>query len=74
MISFHDGIGILIDLILKIRLHPYNDLSITFFFTGSQRWLYNSDISRTWPVSGQFSKYHRILYELVLTVQVFFFK
>lgn len=38
--------------------------------TGSQRWLYNSDISRTWPVSGTFSKYHRILYELVLSVQV----
>nr|XP_034823964.1 xaa-Pro aminopeptidase 3 isoform X2 [Maniola hyperantus] len=36
---------------------------------GSQRWLYNSDISRTWPVSGRFSKHHRILYELVLTVQ-----
>ncbi|XP_045761672.1 xaa-Pro aminopeptidase 3-like isoform X2 [Maniola jurtina] len=36
---------------------------------GSQRWLYNSDISRTWPVSGKFSKHHRILYELVLTVQ-----
>ncbi|XP_072935303.1 xaa-Pro aminopeptidase 3 [Epargyreus clarus] len=36
---------------------------------GSQRWLYNSDISRTWPVCGTFSKYHRILYELVLTVQ-----
>ncbi|XP_049885679.1 xaa-Pro aminopeptidase 3-like [Pectinophora gossypiella] len=37
--------------------------------TGSQRWLYNSDISRTWPVSGRFSTYHRILYELVLSVQ-----
>ncbi|KAG6460790.1 hypothetical protein O3G_MSEX012217 [Manduca sexta] len=37
--------------------------------SGSQRWLYNSDISRTWPVSGQFSKYHKILYELVLNVQ-----
>ncbi|XP_053602058.1 xaa-Pro aminopeptidase 3-like [Plodia interpunctella] len=37
--------------------------------TGSQRWLYNSDISRTWPVSGKFSKHHRILYELVLAVQ-----
>ncbi|XP_026501213.2 xaa-Pro aminopeptidase 3-like [Vanessa tameamea] len=36
---------------------------------GSQRWLYNSDISRTWPVSGKFSKHQRILYELVLTVQ-----
>ncbi|XP_026764262.2 xaa-Pro aminopeptidase 3-like [Galleria mellonella] len=37
--------------------------------SGSQRWLYNSDISRTWPVSGKFSKHHRILYELVLNVQ-----
>ncbi|CAH2068220.1 unnamed protein product, partial [Iphiclides podalirius] len=37
--------------------------------SGCQRWMYNSDISRTWPVSGKFSKYHRILYELVLTVQ-----
>ncbi|KAL4721133.1 hypothetical protein ACJJTC_009413 [Scirpophaga incertulas] len=37
--------------------------------SGSQRWLYNSDISRTWPVSGKFSKHHRILYELVLAVQ-----
>ncbi|KAI5631650.1 metallopeptidase family m24 domain-containing protein [Phthorimaea operculella] len=36
---------------------------------GCQRWLYNSDISRTWPVSGTFSPYHKILYELVLTVQ-----
>ncbi|XP_038209094.1 xaa-Pro aminopeptidase 3-like [Zerene cesonia] len=36
---------------------------------GCQRWLYNSDISRTWPVSGKFSKHHRILYELVLSVQ-----
>ncbi|XP_045453239.1 xaa-Pro aminopeptidase 3-like [Melitaea cinxia] len=36
---------------------------------GCQRWLYNSDISRTWPVSGKFSKHQRILYELVLTVQ-----
>ncbi|XP_073947467.1 xaa-Pro aminopeptidase 3-like [Choristoneura fumiferana] len=37
--------------------------------SGSQRWLYNSDISRTWPVSGKFSKHQRILYELILTVQ-----
>ncbi|XP_023948956.2 xaa-Pro aminopeptidase 3 [Bicyclus anynana] len=37
--------------------------------SGSQRWLYNSDISRTWPVSGKFSKHHRILYELLLAVQ-----
>ncbi|VVC92438.1 unnamed protein product [Leptidea sinapis] len=36
---------------------------------GSQRWMYNSDISRTWPVSGKFSKHQRILYELVLSVQ-----
>ncbi|KAJ2946683.1 hypothetical protein O0L34_g12744 [Tuta absoluta] len=36
---------------------------------GCQRWLYSSDLSRTWPVSGKFSPYHRILYELVLTVQ-----
>ncbi|XP_059056542.1 xaa-Pro aminopeptidase 3-like [Achroia grisella] len=37
--------------------------------SGSQRWLYNSDISRTWPVSGTFSKHHRVLYEIVLSVQ-----
>ncbi|XP_068628724.1 xaa-Pro aminopeptidase 3-like [Battus philenor] len=37
--------------------------------SGCQRWMYNSDISRTWPVSGKFSKYHRILYDLILTVQ-----
>ncbi|KAG7303871.1 hypothetical protein JYU34_010773 [Plutella xylostella] len=37
--------------------------------SGSQRWLYNSDISRTWPVSGHYSKHQRILYELVLAVQ-----
>ncbi|XP_047028903.1 xaa-Pro aminopeptidase 3-like isoform X1 [Helicoverpa zea] len=37
--------------------------------SGSQRWMYNSDVSRTWPVSGKFSKHHRILYEIVLTVQ-----
>ncbi|XP_022825118.1 probable Xaa-Pro aminopeptidase 3 isoform X1 [Spodoptera litura] len=37
--------------------------------SGSQHWMYNSDISRTWPVAGKFSKHHRILYELVLTVQ-----
>lgn len=37
--------------------------------SGCQRWLYNSDVSRTWPVSGKFSKHHRILYELVLAVQ-----
>ncbi|GBP08309.1 Xaa-Pro aminopeptidase 3 [Eumeta japonica] len=37
--------------------------------SGSQRWLYTSDISRTWPVSGKFSSHHRILYELVLNVQ-----
>ncbi|CAK1548077.1 unnamed protein product [Leptosia nina] len=36
---------------------------------GCQRWLYNSDISRTWPVSGKFSPHHKILYELVLAVQ-----
>ncbi|XP_061383013.1 xaa-Pro aminopeptidase 3-like [Danaus plexippus] len=36
---------------------------------GTQRWLYNSDISRTWPVSGKFSKHQRILYELILSVQ-----
>ncbi|XP_047526188.1 xaa-Pro aminopeptidase 3-like [Pieris napi] len=36
---------------------------------GCQRWLYNSDISRTWPVSGKFSTHHKILYELVLAVQ-----
>ncbi|XP_022125931.2 xaa-Pro aminopeptidase 3 [Pieris rapae] len=36
---------------------------------GCQRWLYNSDISRTWPVSGKFSAHHKILYELVLAVQ-----
>ncbi|KOB68397.1 putative xaa-pro dipeptidase app [Operophtera brumata] len=39
--------------------------------SGCQRWMYNSDISRTWPVSGRFSKYHRILYELILSVQLF---
>lgn len=38
--------------------------------SGSQRWMYNSDISRTWPVSGKFNKYQKILYELVLTVQL----
>ncbi|XP_063373388.1 xaa-Pro aminopeptidase 3-like [Cydia amplana] len=37
--------------------------------SGSQRWLYNSDISRTWPVSGKFTKHQRILYELILNVQ-----
>lgn len=37
--------------------------------SGCQRWLYNSDISRTWPVSGKFNKHHKILYELVLNVQ-----
>lgn len=37
--------------------------------SGTQRWLYNSDISRTWPVSGKFNKHHKILYELVLAVQ-----
>ncbi|CAB3221610.1 unnamed protein product [Arctia plantaginis] len=37
--------------------------------SGCQRWLYNSDISRTWPVSGKFTKHQRILYELVLAVQ-----
>ncbi|KAL0850558.1 hypothetical protein ABMA28_012333 [Loxostege sticticalis] len=47
-----------------------NDGDMLLVDSGSQRWLYNSDISRTWPVSGQFSKYHRILYELVLTVQL----
>ncbi|XP_013185348.2 xaa-Pro aminopeptidase 3 [Amyelois transitella] len=49
------------------QLLDANDLIL--LDTGSQRWLYNSDISRTWPVSGKFSKHHRILYELVLTVQ-----
>ncbi|XP_026728786.1 xaa-Pro aminopeptidase 3 [Trichoplusia ni] len=37
--------------------------------SGCQRWLYNSDMCRTWPVSGKFSRHHRILYELVLSVQ-----
>ncbi|XP_004928657.1 xaa-Pro aminopeptidase 3 [Bombyx mori] len=37
--------------------------------SGCQRWLYNSDISRTWPVSGLFTRHQRILYELVLAVQ-----
>ncbi|XP_034823963.1 xaa-Pro aminopeptidase 3 [Maniola hyperantus] len=46
-----------------------NDGDMLLVDSGSQRWLYNSDISRTWPVSGRFSKHHRILYELVLTVQ-----
>lgn len=36
---------------------------------GCQFNMYNSDISRTWPVSGKFSKHHRILYELVLSTQ-----
>ncbi|PZC74238.1 hypothetical protein B5X24_HaOG208164 [Helicoverpa armigera] len=43
--------------------------SINMAMACSQRWMYNSDISRTWPVSGKFSKHHRILYEIVLTVQ-----
>ncbi|KAJ8734312.1 hypothetical protein PYW07_014863 [Mythimna separata] len=38
--------------------------------SGSQRSMYNSDISRTWPVSGKFNKYQQILYELVLNVQI----
>ncbi|XP_026323865.1 xaa-Pro aminopeptidase 3-like [Hyposmocoma kahamanoa] len=37
--------------------------------TGCQRWLYNSDLSRTWPVNGKFNPYHKILYEIVLTAQ-----
>lgn len=31
---------------------------------------YSSDITRTWPVNGKFSKYQLILYELVLEVQL----
>uniref|UniRef100_A0A2A4K371 Aminopeptidase P N-terminal domain-containing protein n=1 Tax=Heliothis virescens TaxID=7102 RepID=A0A2A4K371_HELVI len=37
--------------------------------SGSQRWMYNSDISRTWPVSGKFTSHQQILYEIVLAVQ-----
>ncbi|KAJ8734511.1 hypothetical protein PYW08_013761 [Mythimna loreyi] len=46
-----------------------NDDELLLVDSGSQRWMYNSDISRTWPVSGKFDKYQTILYELVLAVQ-----
>lgn len=30
---------------------------------------YSSDITRTWPVSGEFNPHHRVLYEVVSTLQ-----
>jgi Xaa-Pro aminopeptidase len=43
-----------------------NDLVLTDI--GSTYELYNSDITRTWPISGKFSARQQELYELVLSV------
>ena len=37
---------------------------------GAEYGLYASDITRTWPVSGRFSKPQRALYEIVLSAQI----
>lgn len=39
------------------------------FTLGSEYYGYSSDITRTWPVSGKFSKEQRELYEVVLYTQ-----
>ena len=44
--------------------------SFLFSYQGCEYHGYCGDITRTWPVNGKFSKYQRILYEIVLEVQL----
>jgi len=48
---------------------PLNDGELLLCDAGAEYAGYASDITRTWPVSGRFSKAQRALYEVVLSAQ-----
>jgi Xaa-Pro aminopeptidase len=45
------------------------DGEIVLMDAGCEYGGYSSDITRTWPVNGQFNDYQRVLYEVVLALQ-----
>lgn len=47
-----------------------NENDLLLVDAGSEYHGYSSDITRTWPVSGKFSKSHRMIYEAVLRIQM----
>lgn len=46
-----------------------NDGDLLLVDAGAEYGLYASDITRTWPVNGHYSKEQRVLYEIVLDAQ-----
>ena len=48
---------------------PLNNHSLVLVDAGAEYNHYNSDLSRTFPVNGHFTKYQREIYEIVLNTQ-----